>query len=60
MNTTTLDLETEILNSVHRMSNEQQVDVLNYVDKLKSSSLSKEKYRREAMKQIREALASFS
>lgn len=58
MNTTITNLETEILSSVHRMNSDQKRQVLEYVDNLTSNSQSKEKYRREAMKQIREALAT--
>ena len=59
MNTTIYILETEILSSVHQMNSDQKRQVLTYVDKLKSNALaSQEKYRREAMKQIREALAT--
>ena len=58
MNTSISNLETEILSSVHRMNSDQKKQVLDYVDNLASISQSKEKYRRDAMKQIREALAT--
>lgn len=58
MNTTVTNLESEILSSVHQMSRDQKKQVLDYVDNLASISQSKEKYRRDAMKQIREALAT--
>lgn len=58
MNTTITNLETEILSSVHQMSSDQKRQVLSYVDQLKNTTLSQERYRREAMKQIREALAT--
>jgi len=59
MNTTINNLETEILSSVHQMNSDQKRQVLTYVDKLKvTAHASQEKYRREAMRQIREALAT--
>ncbi|MEL6561080.1 MAG: hypothetical protein AAFQ94_23005 [Bacteroidota bacterium] len=58
MNTTVTNLESEILSSVHQMSRDQKKQVLDYVDNLANISQSKEKYRRDAMKQIREALAT--
>ncbi len=58
MYTTVTNLETEIISSVHQMNSEQKRQVLTYVDNLKSAASSQEKYRREAMKQIREALAT--
>lgn len=59
MNITTIDLDVEILDAVQRIGSEQQKEVLTESDRLKHASLTREAYRKEAMRQIQTALATF-
>ncbi len=59
MTTINTNLESQIIDSVFNMNRDQQIDVLDYLGKVTEINISKEKYRREAMKQIREALNNF-
>ena len=49
-------LDTEILSSVQHLNGNEKSNVLEYIKKMRSPKDSKRIYRRDAMKQIREAL----
>lgn len=49
-------LDTEILSSVQGLNGHQKSDILEYIRNFESPIHSKRRYRRKAMKQIREAL----
>lgn len=51
-----LKLENELISSVLELNGNQKSTVLAYIQKLDTSIHSKKRYRRRAMKQIREAL----
>ena len=53
-----LRLDSEILDSVQNLNGLQKSNVLEYIRNIKPTSHSTKRYRRKAMKQIREALAS--
>lgn len=51
-------LETEILSSVKSLNGHQKTSVLEYIKKIEPTAHNSKIYRRRAMKQIREALAT--
>ncbi len=51
-------LDSEILSSVQGLNGHQKSDILEYIRNVKSPIHSKQRYRRKAMRQIREALKS--
>ncbi|MGB3467552.1 MAG: hypothetical protein WBA74_19860 [Cyclobacteriaceae bacterium] len=50
-------IDTEIFSTVTEMNNAQKYALLDFADQLRQTAKGKEKYRREAMKQIRDAIA---
>ena len=50
--------EAEILLKLKFMDQDEKKNVLNFIRELKGKNNSKRKYRRQAMKQIREALSA--
>lgn len=50
------EIETEILSRVRALSSDDQCNVLNYLEHFPRPMHSTRRYRRRAMKQIREAL----
>jgi len=52
------NLDSKIIDSVMGMDVIQKQDVLDYVGRINLNAVSKEKYRRDAMRQIRAALAN--
>lgn len=52
----TFSVESEILSSVQHLNGDQKTDILDYVKSIKPVPHSQKRYRRRAMKQIREAL----
>ena len=51
-------LDSEILSSVQGLNGDQKSDILTYIRNYKSPIHSHQRYRRKAMRQIREALKS--
>ena len=58
MNTTTTELESEIVASVFGAYLRQPEQMLTRADRWRLATLNREEYREEAMKQIKAALAS--
>lgn len=52
------NLENEILSSVENLNGSQKNEVLDYIKTIKEQVHSSKRYRRQAMKEIREALLS--
>ena len=48
----------ELLRSIQRLDADGQIELLEYTKKLSKPSASKERYRREALKQIRDAISA--
>ena len=49
-------VQTEVLNKIQDLNQEQLQDVMAYIGKVKPAPLSRENYRRKAIREIRTAL----
>ncbi|MFY0605487.1 MAG: hypothetical protein JXR10_02160 [Cyclobacteriaceae bacterium] len=50
------EIESEIISKVRNLNGNQKTEVLNYLERIPNMPHSTKRYRRKAMKQIREAL----
>lgn len=60
MDTIIKTIDAEILSSLKRSVADRQVEAPGYAQRLKYASLSTDRYRQEAMRQIREAIANMN